>query len=381
MKTIAITLLATLILGAVSALAAIQPPGPRNPQDKIASPAPAQTRVIGEVVAVDRQAVSITVKTGAGENVLISVGERTVCLLVAPGEESLEKAARIAFAEIEAGDRVLARVEMGEDKKSASARQLILMRKADIQEKQKRERETWRERSISGVVKSLDPQSREIMLKVRGREGSKTIRVRAAEGVEFRRYAQDSFRFSDATPSSFGELKAGDQLRALGEKSADGALFTAEAVVSGSFVTFGATVTAINPQNNQIEATVLGTKRLLNIFVGRDSMLRIVPREMAAKVAISWQRQDDTTSQASGSSFNFQEMIERLPPTALGNMKPGDVIAFSGTASSDQSRVNVTTLVSGIDAVLNAWPKRQRQVLDASTGLPASALNLAAVRP
>ena len=40
-----------------------------------------------------------------------------------------------------------------------------------------------------------------------------------------RRYAPDSIKFGDAKPSSFGELKVGDQLRALGDRTRRSASF------------------------------------------------------------------------------------------------------------------------------------------------------------
>jgi hypothetical protein len=374
MKRVFIGLLSGFILSGACQPILAQQPGQ-------AGAAETNARVIGEVVAADRLAGKIMVRTDAGDLVAVSLSERTVCLHVPPGEHSLEKASRIQPAEIEVGDRVLARGEMRDDKKSATARQLVVMRKADIEEKRKREREAWLQRSIAGIVKSLDPNAREIVLRVSGREGQKSVTVSAAEGAEFRRYAIDSSRFSDAGPSSFGELKPGDQLRALGEKSADGTRFTAEALVSGSFVTFGARVTAISAQTGQIEAAVLGTRRPIVVIVGKNSTLRLVPREMAAQVARSWQGQDESGAQANGSTQSFQEVIERLPALSPGDIKPGDVIALSGTAGPDQSRVNVTTLLSGIDSVLSAWPRRQRQVLDVNTGLPTNALNFGSMRP
>jgi Golgi nucleoside diphosphatase len=48
--------------------------------------------------------------------------------------------------------------------------------------------------------------------------------------VRFFRYAADSVNLNDARPSSFAEIKVGDQLRALGQKSEDGSRLAAEEI-------------------------------------------------------------------------------------------------------------------------------------------------------
>ena len=74
--------------------------------------------------------------------------------------------------------------------------------------------------------------------------------MRATRSV-FRRYAPDSVKFADALPSSFAELKVGDQLRSLGNKDAAGTRVEAETIVFGSFVMAGGPVTAIDPRRGR----------------------------------------------------------------------------------------------------------------------------------
>src|SRR5262249_52787265 len=153
-------------------------------------------------------------------------------------------AVKIMFSEISVGDKVYARGKVSDDRKTVPAQKLILMSKADIQKKHEQERLEWQRRGAAGIITALNPQTGEVTLQTRGREGVKPLIISSSESAKFRRYAPDSVKFADAKPSSFSELKVGDQLRAMGDKNADGSRLTAEQIVSGTFQTIGGTVTS-----------------------------------------------------------------------------------------------------------------------------------------
>jgi hypothetical protein len=340
-----------------------------------------------------------------------------------PGETSLDKAVKIAFTEIGVGDKVYARGKVSEDRKSVPAQKLIVMSKADIQKMHERERAEWQRRGASGIITALNPQTGEVTLQTRGREGVKPLIITAASSVKFRRYAADSVKFSDARPSSFGELKVGDQLRALGDKSADGAKFTAEQIVFGTFQTIGGTVTGVSAENNEIKITVLGSKKALTIVVNKDSMLRKIPPQMAMAIAMRSQGggpeggrppsgggtqtapaggagsqspqggkatgqqgpggQPGGEPRRMGGGGDFQDMLERMPALALADIKTGDVIGVSSTIGADPSRLTAITLVTGVDAILLAMQggNTARRTVNLNTGLPSGVLDFGIGQP
>src|SRR5215469_2637776 len=335
-------------------------------------PAISQTRVMGEVTSIDPGAKQMSVKTDAGSLVTVSLDEKTEYLRIPPGETSMDKAAKIAFTEIAVGDKVYVRGKVSDDRKSVPAQKLIVMSKGDIQKMHEHERAEWQRRGVAGIITALNAQTSEVTLQTRTREGVKPLVVSAPESVKFRRYAPDSVKFSDARPSSFSELKVGDQLRALGDKSADGSKLTAEQVVSGAFQTIGGTVTGVSPETNEIKITVLGSKKALTIVVNRDSMLRKIPPQIAAMIAMRSQGgpggpQGGGGPQGSGGrpaggaggpgqpgqpgpgggpsgeprrmggGGDFQDMLERMPALTLADIKTGDVIAVSSTMGADPS--------------------------------------------
>src|SRR5699024_1831801 len=113
------------------------------------------TRVIGEVMEVNQSANQILVKTEAGHTVTVLLDERTDYLRVPPGEVSLDKAVKIALNEIAPGDKVYARGRLSEDRKSLPAQKVIVMRRADIEKNQERQRQEWQARGVAGIVSAL----------------------------------------------------------------------------------------------------------------------------------------------------------------------------------------------------------------------------------
>src|SRR5213079_293432 len=82
------------------------------------------------------------------------------------------------------------------------------------------------------------------------------------------------------------QIKAGDQLRARGTKNADGAEFTAQAIVSGSFRDIAGTVVSMDAANHSITISDLVTKKAVTVTVGPDSQLRKLPQFVAMGIAM-----------------------------------------------------------------------------------------------
>jgi hypothetical protein len=340
--------------------------------------------VLGEVSSIDKAANQIVLKTDSAEAVTVLLTDATVYLRVPPGEQTLDKAVKVTLADIGVGDRLYARGKVSDDKKSVAARQLVVMSKADIQQKAAREREQWQRRSIAGVITALDPQTKEIKLQVAGQDKNKPVTISSLEGARLRRYAPDSIKFSDAKPSSFADLKVGDQLRVLGERSADGVRFIPEEIVSGSFRTLGGTVTGVDAVTSEIKINVLGSRQPLIIVLNKNSVLRRITPQ-TAQMFIRQERSgpnpqptQNKSGQPAGSA-DMQEVFDRLPALTLEQIKPGDVVMISSSVGKDPSRMTAIAFFAGLDTVLNLVQKNSQQTArntpDPTTGLPVNVLS------
>ena len=189
-------------------------------QDKTAA-------LVGSMIEINAAARNGQIKTDAGESIILRIDDKTVCLRIPAGEKSLSKATPIQFAEIATGDRVLAHGTMTGSE--FLAQRLVVLTKTELEKKRERELEDWRQRGVGGIVRDVNAQSGEIGLELRG-QGAGSRMLISSTAATFRRYTPGSLRFEDAAPSNLAELKAGDQLRALGDKSGDGRALKAEMI-------------------------------------------------------------------------------------------------------------------------------------------------------
>lgn len=348
-------------------------------------PSIAAKHAIGEVKSIDAATKQLTIMTDAGSVVTVSVNDKTTYKKLAPGEQTLTNATDITLADVAEGDRVMARGTVSEDRKSVPAVQVIVMTKGDLTKKQEAERLEWRRRGILGVITALKPETKEITISNRTMAGVQSVVIPITEETEMRRYAPDSIKFGDAKPSSFNELKVGDQLRALGDRAEDPLRFNPQKVVTGSFRTVGGVVTAVDPATGEIKINELEKKTPLTIIVKQDAVLRRFPSDIGAmmggfgrgpggpggapaggQAAPGGQGQTGGRPQGAagqgggpggpggrpGGGFNINDMLERLPVIAIADVKVGDTIVVSSTQGVDPTRLTAISLVTGADTLL-----------------------------
>jgi hypothetical protein len=206
------------------------------------------------------------------------------------------------------------------------------------------------------------------------------LKVITSPQTTFRRYAPDSIRFSDAKPGTFADLKVGDQVRVLGDKTAD--TVTAQAVVSGAFRNFAGTVVSVNAATSEITLTDLETKKPVTVKVNQDSLARKMPTQMAEMMAqtrnaassdpsparttppgatpVGAQAQAGTPRPGMGRSRDLGQMMERMPALTLAELKPGDALIVASTAGLDESRATAISILAGVEPLLTGPPSDRR---------------------
>jgi antitoxin (DNA-binding transcriptional repressor) of toxin-antitoxin stability system len=326
-----------------------------------ADPAITALSVMGVVSDLKQDTRQIIVTTAAGSQVTVTLSDRTVFMRIPPGEKTKDKFIKIAATDFALGDSVFARGRMSEDRKSMPALEFYVMSKGDIAERRERERGEWGKRGISGTISAVNAETKEITVDARTAEGPKPIVVATSADTKFRRYAPDSVRFDDAKAGTFADLKSGDQLRALGTKSADGARFTPEEIVTGSFQTISGTITELDAEKKEIKIKDLQSQQLVTIALSKDSSMRKLTPEMVA--ALSPSAKPDGQKPAGKGNGDLQEMFDQLPTFTLQELKPGDSILISSTKGADPARVTAIAVVSGVGPLLqNSQTRRATAV-------------------
>jgi hypothetical protein len=363
---------------------------------------------IGEVKSIDAATKQLTIKTDAGSMVTVSLSDKTTYKKLAPGEQTLTNATDVAVTDLAEGDRVMARGNVSEDRKSVPAVMVIVMTKGDLAKKAEAERAEWRRRGILGVITALKPETKEITITHRTMAGNQLVVIPVTDKTEMRRYAPDSIKFADAKPSDFGELKVGDQLRALGDRTEDPLRFNPQKVVTGSFRTVGGVVKEINAATGEIKISELEKKTPLTIIIKQDAVLRRFPAEFGmgfgarpggaggpggaapaggAQPAAQGNAQQRPQGaggpggpgggRPGGGGFNINDMLERLPTISLADVKVGDTIIVSSTQGVDPTRLTAISLVAGADTLLAMLAPRPAagQAPNPAAGLGASGIS------
>jgi hypothetical protein len=336
----------------------------------------------------------------------------------APGHKDLQGATPVQLQEVKAGDRMLVRGKLADDGHSIVAASAIVMKKEDIAEKQEREQEEWRQRGMNGVVTAVDPASGIITVST-GSLAAKAIAVHVSKDTVLRRYSPDSVKFDDAKPGSIDQIQPGDQLRARGNRSADGADFTAEEIVSGAFRNIAGTVASTDASNRSVTVTDLLSKKPITVRITPDSQLRKLPPVMAQMIAArlkgaapggasaaagpggasptnagptqsngarpgwngpgsggsgsggsgsggsaSWQGAGRPgAGSRSGGQGDFQQMLSRMPEVALSDLQKGDAVVIVTTEGGVTSEPTAITLLTGVEPILSASPNDNRAAM------------------
>lgn len=364
---------------------------------------------IGEVKTIDTAAKQLTIKTDAGAMVTVSLNDKTTYKKLAPGEQTLNNATDVTVADLAEGDRVMARGNVSADQKTVPAVMVIVMTKGDLAKKADAERAEWRRRGILGVITALKPETKEITITHRTMAGNQLVVIPVTDKTEMHRYAPDSIKFGDAKPSNFSELKVGDQLRALGDRTEDPLRFNPQKIVTGSFRTVGGVVTAIDAATGEIKINELEKKTPLTVVIKQDAVLRRFPSEMGAMMggfnrgaggpaggaapagggAPAAQGNGQQRPQGGGpggqsgpggrpgGGFNINDMLERLPTISIADVKVGDTIIVSSTQGVDPTRITAISLVAGADTLLAMLAPRPQagQAPNPAAGLGGSGIS------
>ncbi|MBV9217602.1 MAG: hypothetical protein JO053_15650 [Acidobacteria bacterium] len=362
--------------------------------------------ITGEVASVDATKIVVTSAKGPVEAVL---NEKTSYKRVSPDRISDPTAATpAALTDISVGDKLMVTGILSSDGKTIPAKSVYLMTKADISKKNAKEAEEWRLRGIAGKVLTVNEQTNQINVEVRSLTGATTnVTLTPARGAIFKRYAPDSIRFDEALSSSLSEVRAGDMIRAKGDKSSDGTAITADEVVTGSFQTIAGTVKSIDEAKNEVVIKNLQTGKDVTVVVTDISVLKKFPADVAERMAgaqaSGWgggglrplgnngNGAPGNGAPGNGASGNgapgngapgngapgngapgngqrvfmmgggrpgsggggsIDDMVERFPNIKVADLKAGDIIALSSSKGTATDRIKAIKLLAGVEPFL-----------------------------
>lgn len=339
--------------------------------------------VTGEVVSVSAEKIELKTATGS---VTANLTAATEYKRVSPTNPSLKTATPATLSDISNGDKLMVTGVLAEDKKSLPARAIYLMTKSDIAERNASQNERWTTRGISGRVASVNQDTKQITIEVRGLMGTTNTVISPTQNVTVKRYAPNSINYSQAVAGTIAAIQPGEMLRAVGDRSQDGASFIAEEIITGAFQTVAGSVKAVDVENNQITITNLQTNTDVIVSLASASTLKRFPEEMAQRMAMTpggqpgagqgpgqgpgrrpgaggtpqGQPGQGTPGQGGRGGFGgaprggIDEMLERFPTIGAGDLKVGEMVAISSSKNGDEKNVTAIKLLAGVEPFIRA---------------------------
>ncbi|MGA9545900.1 MAG: DUF5666 domain-containing protein [Candidatus Sulfotelmatobacter sp.] len=340
------------------------------------------SRPVGAIKAINGTQITLTPDSGSA--VSVTVQSTTRILRIAPGEKDLKNATSIQLQDLQIGDRILVGGRISDDGLSVVASTVVVMKHSDLDARHQQDLQDWQKRGVDGLAKAVDPTAGTVTISVRGKD----VVIHASSSTVIRRYAPDSVKFDDAKPGTLQQIHPGDQVRARGNRSADGGELAADEIVSGSFPGIAGTVDSADASSSTLSVHDLLSKKTVVVKITPDSQLRHLSPEMAQMIAARLKGgaagMPAGAASGSGSATNgqaahpssapgvmaaggagasgrpggppdTQRLLSHAPATTLADLHKGDAVIILSTEGTGGVGT-VITLVSGVEPILQAAP-------------------------
>jgi Domain of unknown function (DUF5666) len=341
-------------------------------------------RRIGAIKSIDGNTIVLTQDSGADVNVIVQ--SSTHILRVAPGEKNLKNAAPIQLADLQVGDRILVGGTLP-DSGALVASSIVVMKRSDLEGRHEQEEHDWQKRGLGGIVSAVDPTAAVVTISATGFGGKKTVTIHVSKDTVIRRYAPNSVKFEEAESSTLQEIHPGDQLRARGDRSPDGAELAAEEIVTGTFRNIAGIINSVDASAGTINVQDVLSKKPVEFKITGDSQLHTMPPELAQRIAIRLKSGADTASASAtsggpaspqsapverrgpgggmraGGGPDFQQMLSRMPAITLSDLHKGDAVMVVTTQGSPQVAAAAIVLLTGVEPLLRAAPNGSQAMM------------------
>lgn len=376
-------------------------------QNATSAAAKSLERITGTVTAIDQSAHTVTVKEDkTGTEYSVALQNAKNLLKVEPTAKDLKNAVKITADDLAVGDRVqIFGLKSAAAPNGMVARDVILMSARDLQQAHQEEAAAW-QHSTPGVVTGIDTAANKLTISARTSSGLTPLVVDAAN-AQFTRYSPEAPKTPVA--SRLTDIQPGDQVRIIGERSADGSSIVARDIYSSSFRTLVGTVSSISPDGKEIVIKNLQNKQPVTVALNDESAIRKLPPMLAYGLARRFN--PDFKPQGGGpngsssrpnpgnsagappagehagegangnpagaheggagpggmhgaANGDLSQMLDRLPKISAQDLKPGDAVVVSGSPTgNDNSHLLATNVIAGVEPIFQSASPRQAQSL------------------
>jgi hypothetical protein len=334
---------------------------------------------------------TLTLSQDSGPDITATVAPNARILRMSPGAKDLKDATPIQLQDLQVGDKV--RVRGHASAGGIDTLEVLVITSSAVDAVRAQIRQDWQKRGVSGLVDSVDIATGSVTLSIPGLGSKRTVVIRTTKSTVVHRYSPDSSKPEDAKPGAVRDIHSGDQLRARGDRSADGNEVTAEEIFTGDFPQFTATVKSVDEKAGTLSVQNLTSKKTIEVKITAESQLHKIPAEVAQRLALRLKSAmppgvpvpganstvkaaaaDSSNTQGAGAGAqaggqtpgsmrskgapDFQQMVARMPDSSLVDLhlQKGDAVYILATEGTESTAKTVVVLVSGVEPILQAAP-------------------------
>jgi Domain of unknown function (DUF5666) len=361
-------------------------------------------RIIGTIKAINGS--NLTIAPASGPEITAVVQPNARIIKLEPGEKDVKNATPIQLTDLQVGDTVRVRGFAAQGATSIPALEVLVITRSAVAAVGDQIREDWQKRGSGGLVTAVDPSTGTITISTTSFSGKKSIAIHTSKNTIFRRYSANSMKFEDAVPSSLAQVQSGDQIRARGDRNADGTELTADEVVTGSFRNIAGLVNSVDASAGILTVQDVLSKKVVQVKITSDSQLHQLPPETAQRIAMrlkgaaaggmptgapgavrtSGQGQPtpagggppDSQGTAGGprpgmgmraGGGDLQQFLSRQPTVTIADLHKGDAVMIVATESSSSTPSTAINLLSGVEPILRAAPSGSEAMMMSSWSL------------
>ncbi len=364
---------------------------------------PPIVKSLGPIKAINGNVLTLAPESGPEVTATVQESARILRL---NGDKDIKNATPIQLQDLAVGDTVRVRGYASTDGKSIAALEVLVITKSAVAAVGGQISQDWQKRGMAGIVSAVDPSAGTVTLTVPSLAEKKTVIIYTTGSTMIRRYAPDSAKYENAKPSAADAIHTGDQLRARGDRSADGNDLTAVEIVFGAFPYVEGRIKSVDASSNTLIVQDVLSKKAVQLRVSPESQLHQIPVETANRMAFMLKAAKSGATGAPGMSppaaaangsappaaapgngpttgapnvvpqmaagspgyggpgqraggaggGGFQRMLDQTPAITLSDLHKGDALAILATEGTASSGGTVIKLYSGVEPILEAAP-------------------------
>jgi len=239
-------------------------------------------QIFGQVFGIDPLGGDMLVKSPSGDIGGLRFDQTTI-FTRASLNASPAAPARIAPAEVNDGDLICARASEKRDSVVATASQVLVASRPEIQKVQKAKLLQWSNSGASGSVVRLNQKEGSFILERTLPDGARgSLLVETSPATRFRQYPAEAPGLHAGAAASLAQIRVGERLYVRGDPGADGASIKARVILLEGSQALTAAIDSMDALSETVKLHDLSTGKPIKAHISPSGLFLLNPGMNAA---------------------------------------------------------------------------------------------------